>query len=230
MTRAWPFLISSGKEYGQGYELVVVPDFAIDSKVRREILRAAGRFRTDENQAICYHGQHPDGSPLILIFRVVPATTEMLGQEPPEPLTDFTRTRTFYFFEGLVLREDPPALTITQAHMDEVRRRVQPHFQHFWETSSRIWSPRPEGKLHLTFAERDIPIHLSHTGKEDTYEKDPTDARSHTSGDDPDRVVGHRGISSTDRSGCSRSTVTVLLLGLASLCLLVLGVGKHRNQ
>jgi hypothetical protein len=134
--KAWPFLISANPFMES--QAVVVPDFIMDAKAVREIIRAADNTFTHEaGEAIYYKGFREGVGTIDMVFRVVrDGTSKLLGLSDDAPLLDKVH-RPIDVIEGFVLRGEHSGKHFTKEHLDAAHAMVEEPLRRYWQEKSR---------------------------------------------------------------------------------------------
>lgn len=158
---AWPFLITCNRDLD--YMTVVAPDFVCEAGAGHEFGRYAGGEPTPAGHAYRREVRDERAGALSLFYRVVEATSDMVGEPGGRLLTD-TFGRRVLLIEGLVLRQPHAEPALTAAHLERAHEAVAPSFREFWGRVS--WMPRGSDPLSLEGAGREAADALTLISRE----------------------------------------------------------------
>ncbi|HWN97192.1 MAG TPA: hypothetical protein VNT99_19330 [Methylomirabilota bacterium] len=128
--KVWPFLISGNPHLEN--RPVVVPDFVKEAGAEREIIRAAGGFNTTTGEAIYFKGYRQGLGVIDMVFRVMHARGNMVGQGNDDIMTD-KQGRPIRVIAGIAFTERMPEVTFTQSQLDAAFAEIGTHFPRYWD-------------------------------------------------------------------------------------------------
>ncbi|HYG82907.1 MAG TPA: hypothetical protein VD861_21095 [Pyrinomonadaceae bacterium] len=128
------------------YVTVVAPDFICESGAAYDLARLAGGRQTPGGQAYYLEVHESKMGEMTLVFQVVEATAEDIGESDHKKLRD-EHGRPIYLIEGIVIPSLLPDVRVTKDDLDKVHALMAESFKEFW--GRERWSPRASSSLSL---------------------------------------------------------------------------------
>lgn len=137
--QAYPFLVSRNRSLD--YRTVVAPSAFIDEGISNLLARAAGGNLTLPGCAICREIRGTTLGDFTLVFRIIEANQKDIYPDKEDEALIDPFGREIVFIEGVVFKERPDEIIVTQELFDSIHEHILGSYRSFWEDTNLFESP-----------------------------------------------------------------------------------------
>lgn len=148
--QAWPFIVARNATLD--WRPILAPPFLIDAQADYLLVTETSGPDPELTQPSVTVVKSAQAGTITVVYSSIPATTELLGRQPAEPLLD-RFGRPLHVVEGLVLRGDyrdlPSGL---QPTLERVRAETLRLLPAFWDEEDEAAPPAPSQPMPISIA------------------------------------------------------------------------------
>jgi hypothetical protein len=148
--QAWPFIVARNATLD--WRPILAPPFLIDAHADYLLVTETSGPGPELTKPSVTVVKSARAGTITIVYSSIPATTELLGRQPAEPLLDHFG-RPLHVVEGLVLRGDHRALPSgLQPTLDRVRTETLRLLTAFWNEEDEAAPPAPSQPIPISTA------------------------------------------------------------------------------
>lgn len=137
----WPFLVGCNRQLD--YRAIVAPERLVISKETRDLADALGSDSGAQGDLLYRNVELPRSGSVHLVFRVIPAAPDLVGESGPVLRDDWGRP--IYLIEGLLLLSAEARERVKPEDLQALHDQLAATFREFWPSAT--WTPKAAGPV-----------------------------------------------------------------------------------